>query len=142
MARAAAEVNRASATPSRTFFSVDPPSGPVSPVCPGPGTNGEELATIAAADVDELADAGTELLNTGAELVDGGGVVVDGGGVVVDGGGVVVDGGGVVVDGGGVVVDGGGVVVDGGGVVVDGGGLVEGGPQGPWLKLNCPDHPV
>ena len=114
-----AEPSRAIAIPSKILRSADPPTAPPSPVCPGPGTNGDVLAGL---------ETGAELLEIGSELLETGSVV---GGVVVV---ASVEGGGVEVDGGGVDVDGGGVEVDGGAVGDDGGGLDVYG----WLDVYWP----
>ena len=114
-----AEPSRAIAIPSKILRSADPPAAPPSPVCPGPGTNGDVLAGL---------ETGAELLETGSVRGD---VVTDGGGVVVV---ASVEGGGVEVDGGGVDVVGGGVEVDGGAVGDDGGGLDVYG----WLDVYWP----
>jgi hypothetical protein len=111
----------------------------MSPVSPGPGTNGEVVVLAAASDVvPDVAAAGALELDAGVVVLavveaDGGGVDVEwvGGAVEVDGVDDALDGG---VEGG---VDG-AVEVDGGGVGDDGGVV---GPHGPWLRLNCPDQP-
>ena len=106
IASAAAEVSSANATPSSTFFSSEFAPGPLSPVCPGPGTNGDVLAGVDTGGVD--VDGGAVEVNGGVDVDGGGAVVVEGGGVDVVGGGVDVVGGGAVdvVGGGGVVVEG------------------------------------
>jgi hypothetical protein len=100
-------------------LSGNPLGGGLSPVWPGPGTNGEVLGTTAG---DVAAD---ELLG-GADVVSGADDVVSGADDVVSGVDGVVSG----VDG---VVSG----VDG---VVGGVDDGLGGPHGPWLKLKVPDQ--
>jgi hypothetical protein len=103
-------------------LSGKPLGGGLSPVWPGPGTNGEVLGTTAG---DEAAD---ELLSGADDVVSGADDVVSGADELLAGVDGVVSG----VDG---VVSG----VDG---LVGGADEELGVPHGPWLRLKVPDQPL
>jgi hypothetical protein len=115
-----------------------PLGGGLSPVWPGPGTNGEVLGTMAVElDDDALLDtadedvSGADEVVSGADELLGADDVVSGADEDVSGADELLAG----VDDGGFEVGGTDELLGG---VDDGLGV----PHGPWLRTNSPDHPL
>ena len=113
-------------------LSGKPPGGGLSPVWPGPGTNGEVLGTTAG---DEAADELLDVVSGADELLGGADDVVSGADDVVSGADELLGGAEDVVSGADELLGG----ADG---LVGGADDVLGVPHGPWLRTNWPDHPL
>ena len=101
----------------------------MSPVWPGPGTNGDVLGTTTAddEDADELLDGAEDVLSGADELLGGTDVELSGADELLGGTDELVDGG---------------FDVGGADELLGGADELLGVPHGPWLRTNWPDHPL
>jgi putative membrane protein len=120
-------------------LSGKPPGGGLSPVWPGPGTNGEVLGTTAG---DEAADELLDVVSGADDVVSGADELLGGADDVVSGADEVVSGADELLGGTDELLGGTDELLGGTDALVGGADDVLGVPHGPWLRLNWPDHPL